>query len=130
MTPSENISITYISKKGRLPRLPFLAMKDKILGKKYELSIVVATPALSKKLNNQFRDKNYPTNILSFPLTENSGEIILELEKIKKDAPEFDLSNTKFTQLLLIHGMLHLKGMEHSSTMEAQESKWMKYFSV
>ena len=105
-------------------------MKDKILGSKYELSVVVATPTLSKKINKQFRDKDYPTNILSFPLTKSSGEIILELEKIKKEVPDFDMTYTAFVRFLFIHGLLHLKGMEHGSTMEQQEKKWMKFFST
>ncbi len=129
MLNTENFSITYLSKKSRLPRLPFLAMKEKILGKSYELSVVVATPALSKKLNRERRGKNKPTNILSFELAKDSGEIVLELGCIRRDAPKFSMKYGEFVRFLFIHGLLHLKGHAHGSTMEKQEKKWMKFFS-
>lgn len=123
--------ISFIYKtKGKLPRLPFANMKNEILGEDYELTIVSATNNLSKKLNNEYRQKNYPTNILSFPLSKKEGEIILDLKTIKKEAPSFNMSYTNFLGFLVIHGMLHLKGMEHGSTMERQEKKWCKKFSI
>jgi probable rRNA maturation factor len=115
--------------KGALPRVPFVAIKDKILGKDYELSLVFATKSLSKKLNNIHRGKNYPTNILSFPLDKKSGEIFIEPVKARLDAPEFDMNYTKFIKFLFIHGCLHLKGMQHSSTMDKAEKKFLKIFS-
>ncbi len=115
--------------KSTLPRVPFAAIKDKILGEKYELSVASVSPAQSRKLNNQFRGKDYPTNTLAFSLSKTSGEIVLQIEKIKKDAPDFDMSFTQFTKFLFIHSCLHLKGMEHSSTMEKEERKFLKHFS-
>lgn len=124
----DNVDVTNMTK-GTLPRVPFVAIKNKILGEKYELSLVFATKALSKKLNNIHRGKNYPTNILSFPLDEKSGEIFIEPTKARLDAPNFDMSYTKFIKFLFIHGCLHLKGMQHSSTMDKAEQKFLKLFS-
>lgn len=124
----DNVDVTNMTK-GTLPRVPFVAIKNKILGEKYELSLVFATKALSKKLNNIHRGKNYPTNILSFPLDEKSGEIFIEPSKARLDAPDFDMSYTKFIKFLFIHGCLHLKGMQHSSTMDKAEQKFLKLFS-
>lgn len=124
----DNVDVTNMTK-GALPRVPFVAIKNKILGKDYELSLVFATKALSKKLNNIHRGKNYPTNILSFPLDKKSGEIFIEPSKVRLDAPDFDMGYTKFTKFLFIHGCLHLKGMQHSSTMERAEQKFLKLFS-
>lgn len=124
---TETLSIT-TQGKGRPPRLPFLQLKDKILGKKFELSILFATKATSKKLNMQFRGKNKPTNILSFEYSKTSGEIVIQLDCVKKDAPKFGLPYTKFLGFLFIHGLLHLKGMEHGAIMERHENKWRKEF--
>ena len=126
---NQNFSITNTTK-GKLPSLPFAIMKDKILGKNYDLSIAVVGDAKSKFLNNKFRGKNKPTNILSFPLTKNSGEIFLNLNVAKKEAPKFGTNFGAFTKYLVIHGLLHLKGMEHSSTMDKAERKWCKKFNV
>ena len=115
--------------KGKLPRLPFVSIKNKILGEKYELGVSLLSPAAQKKINSKYRQKNETTNILSFPLSATSGEITFDPIKIKKDAPLFDMNYTQFFKFLFIHGCLHLKGFEHSSTMEREEKKYLKIFS-
>lgn len=119
-----------ITTKDKLPRLSFLDFKNTILGKKYELSILFAGESLCRKLNKQFRDKDYATNILSFPLSETSGEIVINLKKVRKDALEFERSYENFLAYLLIHGMLHLKGYDHGSTMDSEEIKYQKKLGV
>ena len=115
--------------KGKLPRLPFVQLKNKILGGDYDLSLVFVSPKESHKINLQYRGKDNPTNVLSFPLSETSGEIFLDQKTSAKDAPNFDMTATRFLQFLVIHAMLHLKGYEHGSTMEKQEKKFLKIFS-
>jgi len=115
--------------KGKLPRLPFVSIKEKILGSDYELGLTLLTSVKQKKLNLTYRNKNETTNILSFPLSESSGEITIDPIKVKKDAPLFDMNYTQFFKYLFIHGLLHLKGFEHSSTMDRQEKKYLKMFS-
>ncbi len=126
---TETLSIT-TQGKGRPPRLPFLQLKDKILGKKFELSILFATKATSKKINMQFKRKNKPTNILSFEYSKTFGEIVFQLDCVKKDAPKFGLPYTKFLGFLFIHGLLHLKGHDHSDTMEQLERRYLKQFGI
>lgn len=124
----ENISI--INKtKGKLPSLPFALIKNDILGRGYSLSIAFVGEATSKKLNTKFRQKNKSTNILSFELDKNSGELILCPAVIKKENKNFDRTYSEFLGFLVIHGMLHLKGMLHGSIMEKAEKKYdQKYF--
>lgn len=114
---------------GKLPRLPFARLKDAILGPGYSLSIALVTPKQSHKLNMEHRGKDNPTNVLSFPYEKNSGELVLDMETSKKDAHNFDMTPTKFLLFLVIHGMLHLKGFDHGSTMEKEERKFLKKFS-
>lgn len=114
--------------KGKLPRLPFSELKNAILGKNYELSVVFTTPAKMKKLNGQFRKKDYATNVLSFELSKKSGELFLCPTVIKKQVVDFDMSVTKLTGYLVIHGMLHLKGHEHGSTMDKSEQRFVRKY--
>lgn len=115
--------------KGKLPRLPFVSIKNKVLGADYELGMSILTPLKQKQINFKYRGKNETTNILSFPLSETSGEITIDPIKVKKDAPLFNMNYTQFFKYLFIHGLLHLKGFEHSSTMEKEEKKYLKMFS-
>jgi probable rRNA maturation factor len=115
--------------KGKLPSLPFVYMKNTILGEKYELGVSFLSAHKQKKLNIQYRNINKTTNILSFPLSKNSGDITFDLVKVKKDAHLFNMTYKKFLQYLFIHGLLHLKGLDHGAIMDRQEKKFLKMFS-
>ena len=128
MTLDSHLSILNKTK-GKLPRLPFVQLKNKILGEEYDLSLVIISPKESHRINLTHRGKDKPTNVLSFPLSKISGEIFLDIKTSTKDAPNFDMTPTKFLLFLVIHAMLHLKGFEHGSTMERQEKKFLKLFS-
>jgi probable rRNA maturation factor len=115
--------------KDKIPRLPLLCMKNDILGNEYSLSIVFANKSTSQKLNKKFRHKDKPTNILSFPLTQKSGEIILCPSVIRSETKNKEKTFGKdfqgFLGFLIIHGMLHLKGHKHGSVMEKEEKKYL-----
>jgi rRNA maturation RNase YbeY len=105
-------------------------LKDEILGSKYELSVAVVSPAKSREFNMKFRGKDRPTNVLAFPLSKNSGEILLCKEVIKREAKNFDRTAEEFFNFLVIHGMLHLKGMRHGAIMDKAEKRYdTKYFN-
>lgn len=118
------------STKRPVPKIPFEEIKDAVLGKKYELSLVFCAHALSRRLNKQFRGKDKPTNVLSFPLSESSGEIFIDLPQAEKEHSKFGEKYSEFILRLFIHGLLHLKGMEHGDTMEKAETKFLKRFSL
>lgn len=107
----------------------FSKIKNDILGESYELSIAFVPEKKSQELNNKWRGKNKPTNVLSFALTKNSGELLLCKAVIKQELKKFGRTFPELLGFLVIHGMLHLKGLEHSSTMEEAEEKYdQKYF--
>lgn len=103
-------------------------MKEEILGSSYELSVAIVGKEESHKFNKEYREKDKPTNVLSFPLTETSGELILDVETATEEAPSFDMDRDTFLKYLVIHGMLHLKGYDHGSTMEKEEERLLKLF--
>lgn len=124
----EEKHLTVIRKNGTLPSLPFLSIKETILGKAYDLTVVFCTPQESQDRNRTYRGKDYPTNILSFPLSDTEGEIYVSLSTARKDAKKFDMAYEEFLHLLFIHGCLHLKGHDHGSTMETLENSHLKKF--
>ena len=116
--------------KGKLPSLPFVQMKNKILGKKYELNLVFIDDKKIHKLNKTYRKVDSPTDILSFPLEKDSGEILIceKLAKIK--AKDFDRKYNNFLAFLFIHGCVHLLGYDHGNKMEVVETKFRKIFKI
>ena len=125
---STTVSITNTTK-GKLMSLPFGSIKEAVLGKKYYISIVICGNALSRRLNRSYRSKDKPTNVLSFPYSKNNGEIFLNLPLIKREARIQKLKVKNHLIYLLIHGLLHLKGMQHGGRMERAEEKFVKKFS-
>ncbi|MBI2120908.1 MAG: rRNA maturation RNase YbeY [Parcubacteria group bacterium] len=110
--------------------LPFLDIKNAVLGKKYDLSLVFIGSTLSRRLNKEHRKKDKPANILSFPLSEESGEIFIDIREAAKQAPSFNASASKFIGQLFIHGLFHLKGFTHGSRMEKEEEKIRDKFGL
>lgn len=102
-----------------------IKIKDKILGKNYELSLVFTNPKLSRKLNRIYRGKDKPANVLAFPISKHLGEIFIDLKTAKKEAGNFGMNFKKFVSYLFIHALLHLKGMSHSSKMNKAENKFL-----
>ena len=114
-----------------VPDIPFSVIVKKVLNRRvrYDLSLVFVTPAKARALNRTYRRKSYEANVLSFLLSENSGEIFINLSLAEREAKKFDESYRDHIAHLLIHGLLHLKGMAHGSKMEKEEKNFLHYFT-
>ncbi len=130
MTPaiSNNLDIKNITKSA-LPRALFAAMKQEILGTKYELSLSFVTLPEIKKLSVAYMGDDTHRNVLSFPLSKNSGEIVICAETAKKECMDFGRGCRQHIKYLVIHGMLHLDGYVHGSKMESKEKSLMAKYS-
>jgi probable rRNA maturation factor len=113
-----------------IPRVSFVDIKNEILGVDYELTLVVTSPEHVKKLNTIYRDKEESTDILSFPLSENEGEMYISPEDTRRMAPDFDRPYENFFAFLFIHGCTHLKGHDHGDIMEGIEAKVREKFGI
>lgn len=100
------------------------------MGKAYDLSVAIVSKEKIRKLNKQYRGKDEPTDILSFPLDPSSGEIYINIDMTKKKAGEFGRTYENYLAFLFIHGLVHLKGYEHGGTMESIEAKYHRVFGV
>ena len=95
--------------------------KYKFSNKKVRLTLMLSNNKNIKKLNKLFRNKNTPTDVLSFPFSEKVkiskdtyiGDIIISYDYIDKSKSQ----NLKFFQeeliKIFIHGFLHLLGFDH-----------------
>lgn len=120
----KNLEIKRLTK-GDIPKVPFFALKNKILRKNYDLSIVFTTPAEMRVLSQKFKGNKDHKNILSFPLDTSSGEIIISLKEVRSEAKNFDRNYKEHLKYIVIHGMLHLAGLTHGSKMESEEKRLM-----
>lgn len=116
--------------KSRVPILPFLRIKNRVLGTQYVLSMVIAGDQYTQKLNRLYRKKTYIPNVLSFPLETMVGEIILNVGQAKRECRVRGESLNFFVALLFVHSLLHLKGYRHGSTMERREQKLLSEFHI
>jgi len=83
-----------------------------------------------RRLNRQFRKKDYATDVLSFPALENDdvlGEIAISFDQAKLQASERRHQVSEEIAVLMLHGLLHLLGMDHETDrgqMARAERKW------
>ena len=81
-----------------------------------------------RRLNRQFRRLDYATDVLSFP-NGNGGEIAISLDRAKAQAAEHGHSVFDELRILMLHGVLHLRGMDHetdSGEMRRAETRWRR----
>lgn len=82
-----------------------------------------------RELNKKYRGLNASTDALSFKF-DKTGEILFSLNDIRKKSIAHHLPSTIYLSYLLIHALLHLKGLTHGSKMERQEKKYCKIFQI
>jgi len=116
--------------KAKLPSLAFKRIKDSVLGPRYSLSLVFVGDTTARALNRRYRRKSYIPNVLSFPLSAREGEIFINPRRVKREAPQFEMSERTYLAFLFIHACLHLKGLHHGATMESIERRLLRRFKL
>lgn len=112
------------------PEHPYETIKNDIMGKRYNLSLSFVGPTRAAKLNQQYRKKSYTPNVLSFPLDAENGEIVICPQVAVKEAGAHGLTPTDYVAFLFIHGLLHLKGLDHSDEMDKAENRYLKKYGL
>jgi len=107
------------------PRLNYEKIKNEVVGKNYNLSLVFHGETRAKKLNQKTRNKSYIPNVLSFPLDKDNGEIYITPTVAKREAKKYGHTYNQHMAFLFIHGLLHLKGLDHGPEMEKLEKKFL-----
>ena len=102
-----------------------LKVLDEIKRRNWELSILFCDDKKIAELNSQYRNKNEPTDILSFPLGETiqnenksvylPGDIVISLDTLAENSKYFNTPKDEELRRLIIHGILHLDGMDHET---------------
>jgi probable rRNA maturation factor len=96
-----------------------------------------------RRLNRDFRGQDYPTDVLSFPAGQSFilphlangllGEIAISLPRARAQAAEYHHSLGTEIRILMLHGLLHLCGMDHETDhgrMARAEIRWRKRLAL
>ncbi len=79
-----------------------------------ELSLLLTDDEEIRKLNRTYRQKDKPTDVLSFPMDEEVlGDVVISIERAQSDALEEGKGLDLKMAELLVHGILHLLGYDH-----------------
>ena len=102
-----------------------------------EVTLALVNDKPIKDLNRKYMDKDAPTDVLSFPIRDTGpdgkyylGDIIISVPYAARQSRSLGHGLQREVEFLVIHGMLHLKGFEHSEGLEEEEEKirtrWLK----
>ena len=97
---------------------------------KLYISITLTTPSNIQKINNEYRNIDRPTDVLSFPMFEKEeieekiqnqdfefedvlGDIVISIERVEEQAVEYGHSFERELAYMVVHGFYHLMGYDH-----------------
>mgnify|MGYP000096945530 CR=1 FL=1 len=96
--------------------------------KPFEITVRIVEASESQQLNHQYRNKDKPTNVLSFPFEvpegielDLLGDLVICADIVKQEAIEQNKPLNAHWAHMIIHGCLHLLGYDHISDTEAEE---------
>lgn len=110
------------------------ARPELIVPEAAEWSLVLSDDARIRVLNRDWRDKDKPTNVLSFPAADADdedpgpllGDVIVAHETAAREAREEGKRFEDHVAHLLVHGLLHLFGFDHETDAEAEEMEGLE----
>jgi probable rRNA maturation factor len=100
---------------------------DVTKGKPFD--VLITGDAELRRLNRDFRGKDYATDVLSFPSAHPSslGDLAISLGRARAQARQYGHSTEQEVQILMLHGVLHLTGLDHETDggrMARAEQRW------
>ncbi len=121
--PNLNLSVQYASDENQLPsRNQFRKWVKAALRVDTEVTIRIVDTEEARALNNTYRGKDYATNVLTFPLTEEPhliGDVIICAPVVIEEANAQKKSIEAHFAHLTVHGILHLHGYDHETDAQA-----------
>jgi len=132
MSSTEGSSVTFRRvPAGVRPRsIQFFARKlQRELAKGRPFDTLIAGDAELQRLNREYRGKDYATDVLSFPSDTRPflGDLAISAARARAQARDFGHSTEDELRILMLHGVLHLTGMDHESdsgAMARVEKRW------
>ena len=122
--PKLNISIQFATDASQIPTATqFRKWAKAAIRIDTEVTIRIVSEEEGRILNSTYRGKDYPTNVLTFPLTEEPrlmGDIIICAPVVEAEAKAQNKTLEAHYAHLVVHGILHLHGYDHETEPEAE----------
>ena len=122
--PKLELAVQYAVKPENVPtRAQFKKWASAALEEDAEVALRIVGEAEGRELNRDYRGKDYATNVLTFPLTDDPilmGDIVLCHVVVEKEALEQNKLLEAHYAHLVVHGMLHMQGYDHETDDEAE----------
>jgi probable rRNA maturation factor len=121
--PQLKLSIQRATKRETPTRNQFLRWAKAALNVDTEVTIRIVSANEGRALNAAYRGKDYATNVLTFPLTEEPnlmGDIVLCAPVVEKEAREQGKDLMAHYAHMTVHGILHLHGYDHETEAQAE----------
>jgi len=98
----------------------FLREAQVVAGVRGEVAVLLARDATLRKLNRNFRGIDKATDVLSFPsagigASKHGGDLAISFETARRQAEEHEHTINEELRVLMLHGLLHLAGMDHET---------------
>ena len=96
------------------------------------IACLVTSDAELRRMNKSYRRRNYATDVLSFPAgagDDAAGDVAISIDRARAQATECGHSLQDELRILMLHGALHLAGLDHekdSGEMARAETRWRK----
>jgi probable rRNA maturation factor len=117
----------------RTPLREFLNSTVERIAPGRAVTCLITTDQELRELNRRFRGKDYPTDVLSFPSSPGLGELAISFDRAAEQASQEGHGIEEELRILILHGVLHLQGMNHESDsgeMARAERAWRKRLSL
>jgi probable rRNA maturation factor len=123
MEPPGKLNVTLLNRQRlrrvSAPRLKrVLAGAARTLGVSGELAVVLAGDRLLRRLNREYRGKDGPTDVLSFPGGDGEaglGDVVISVETARRNARGLGRTLPQELDVLALHGLLHVLGYDHET---------------
>jgi|SRR6185369_9555072 len=120
--------------------LNFARRLEREVSKRRPFDCLITGNSELQRLNREFRGKDEPTDVLSFPALAGEagrrralGDIAISLGRARAQAREFGHTTEQEVRVLMLHGLLHLMGMDHESDggrMARAEKRWRERLAL
>lgn len=138
MSPGDSCVLFHVPARGLSRRAlrGFAKQLQQEVGGSRPFCCLIANDAELRLLNKRFRKKDYATDVLSFPPADQNGslgDVAISWDRARAQAAEYNHAVDDEIRILMLHGVLHLTGMDHEKDrgeMSRAEIRWRKRLNL